>query len=238
MSESPSAEPAARDEPTAVGLRGGLRRLGAGLIVYGAIGLAIALLGIVALVWVNGRVATLADRIGAEVAELATTIETSAQALDDAAATAGSFAGTLERTPPSIRQAGATVDRVQASMLETQDRLAAVSLLGSQPLASVATRFGEMATSLDGLSARLDDIATDLEGNESSLQRNAASLAVLADRLATQAERLRGGFIEESIDDVGTILMVILALFAAWTAVPAVGALGLGVWLRREVDPD
>jgi hypothetical protein len=44
-----------------LGLRGGLRRLSTGLIAYGAVGLAVALLGLVALAWTAGRVSSFAD---------------------------------------------------------------------------------------------------------------------------------------------------------------------------------
>ena len=53
-----------------LGLRGGLRRLSTGLIAYGAAGLAVALLGLVALAWTAGRVSSLADRVDAEVVQL------------------------------------------------------------------------------------------------------------------------------------------------------------------------
>jgi hypothetical protein len=29
-----------------------------------------------------------------------------------------------------------------------------------------------------------------------------------------------------------------ILVLAVWTAVPAVGALGLGLWIRAEVNPD
>ena len=58
--------PATESTP-AIGLRGGLRRLSTGLIVYGFAGLVVALLGLVALGWTSGRVAGLADRLDGEV---------------------------------------------------------------------------------------------------------------------------------------------------------------------------
>ena len=37
--------------------------------------------------------------------------------------------------------------------------------------------------------------------------------------------------------DVQAIITVTLLVFTAWTAVPAVGAMGLGLWLRKELGP-
>ena len=45
----------------------GLRRASSGLLVYGAVGLLVAALGLVALVWVGGRVTMLSERTAAQV---------------------------------------------------------------------------------------------------------------------------------------------------------------------------
>jgi hypothetical protein len=95
-----------------------------------------------------------------------------------------------------------------------------------------------MATDLNGLDTRLGLIASDLEGNRDALLANSSSLAALSDRVAALASSLRGGAVTDSIADVGAILRVMILVLAVWTAVPAVGALGLGLWIRAEVNPD
>ncbi len=64
MTATQSAAPEGRRPLT---LRRGLRRLSAGLIAYGLIGLALALIGAFALAWVGGRVGAVADRTGEQV---------------------------------------------------------------------------------------------------------------------------------------------------------------------------
>ncbi len=219
------------------GLRAGLRRLRTWLLVYGAVGVLIALLGTAALVWVNGRMSVLADRVDGEVGQLAEAIGSSATALKDAGASARSFTTTLERTPPSVRQAAATIRNLRPSLRDLETQLSAINVLGSQPFGRAASLFGTMATDLEGLDTRLDLIATDLDGNRGALLANAGSLDALGDRLAAQAARLRGGVVQEGLDDVRVLLLLALAAFLVWTAVPAVGALALGWWLRRELDP-
>lgn len=214
----------------------GLRRASTGLLVYGAVGLLVAALGLVALVWVGGRVAMLSERAAAQVEELALTLEASAQALDDAATTSLSFSVTLERTPPTIRQAAQTVANLEANLRATSDQLASIFILGSQPLGQVATLFSQMASDLDGLDARLDLIATDLEGNRAALLANGDSLRATAVRLDGLASGLRGGFVEDSFDDMTAVLTVLALALILVTALPAIGALAFGMWLRRAID--
>ena len=141
------------------GLRGGLRRLSGALIGYGVAGLMVALLGLLALVWVSGRVVALADSVDAEVTQLATTLDRTADTLHDAGSSAVSFAVTLERTPPSVRQAAVTIRNLRPNLQAIEAQLSTISILGTEPLAGPARLFGEMATDLQGLDTRLDLIA-------------------------------------------------------------------------------
>lgn len=217
------------------GLRGGLRRLSTGLIAYGVAGLAVAVLGLVALGWTAGRVSSLADRVEAEVAELATTLDRTADTLDAASVSAVTFAVTLERTPPSVRQAAATIRNLRPNLQAIEAQLSSISILGTQPLAGPARLFGAMASDLQGLDTRLDLIAADLGTDRDALLRNADTLDELGDRTALMAERVRTGFIQGGVEDLRVVLMLTILVFAGWTAVPAIGALALGLWLRRTL---
>jgi hypothetical protein len=220
-------------------LRGGLRRLSTGLIAYGLVGIALTLIGLVALVWVGGRVSGIADRTGEQVESIVATLDSTAVVLERAGTSATSFAGTLERTPPAVRQTAVTVANLRSNLVLVEGQLAAISILGSQPLRNVADLFGQMAADLEGLDGRLETIATDLDNNRTALVDNSASLQALGTELEDVADDLRAGVIEESLADVQLILTVLAILLIAWTALPALAALGLGWWIRREVrDPD
>jgi hypothetical protein len=220
-----------------LGLRGGLGRLSTGLIAYGAVGLAVAVLGLVALGWSAGRVSGLADKVDAEVTQLAVTLDRTADTLHDAGSSAISFAVTLERTPPSVRQSAQTIRNLRPNLRAVESQLASINILGTQPLAGPAQLFGQMATDMEGLDTRLDQIATDLETDRDALLGNAESLAELGDRTALLAERVRSGFIQDGLDDLRMVLVVMILVFVGWTAVPAAGALALGLWLRQAL-PD
>jgi archaellum component FlaC len=218
-----------------IGLRGGLRRLSTGLLIYGVIGLALALLGLVAMVYVVNRVTTVADTTGERVTTLVETVEDTATVLKDAGATAESFANTLERTPPTVRQAADTIEGMRQTLLVIESQLGQFTILGTRPLGGVADQFGRIASDLEGLDARLELIASDLEDNRDKLLQNSRSLTALGERLDTVAEDLGSGFIEDTLDDVRVLLIVLVLVLVLWTAVPAVGALVLGLWLRRSL---
>ena len=218
-----------------LGLRGGLRRLSTGLIAYGVAGLAVALLGLVALGWTAGRVAGLADRVDVEATQLATTLDRTADTLRSAGSSAITFSVTLERTPPSVRQAAETIRNLRPNLQAIESQLSSINILGSRPLADAARLFGDMATDLQGLDTRLDLIADDLGTNRDALLRNADSLDALADRTEIMAERVHTGFFQGGLDDLRIVLVLTILVFVGWTAVPAIGALALGVWLRRTL---
>jgi hypothetical protein len=214
-----------------------VRRLATGLIAYGVIGLALAVVGLIALVWVGGRVTAITDRVSTQVESSIATLDRAARALGDAGSTAGSFAVTLERTPPVVRQAAATVGNLQTELRSVEQQLDSVAILGSRPLAGAARPFGQMAADIEGLDTRLGLIATDLEDNKAALLDNADSLRASATQVEQLADDLRAGVVESSLADVGLILTVMFLLLVAWAALPAAGALGVGLWLRREYGP-
>ena len=232
----PAPEVVARRPVT---LRRGLRRLSTGLIAYGLIGLALALIGAFALVWVGGRVGAVADRTGEQVELIVSTLDETANVLASMGTSATSFSGTLERTPPAVRQTAATVANLRANLTLVQGQLAAINILGARPLADAANLFGQMAADLEGLDGRLEVIAADLDANRTALLDNSTRLQALGTELDGVADGLRAGSIEESLADVQLILIVLSGLLIVWALLPAVGALGLGWWLRRELlDPD
>jgi hypothetical protein len=216
-------------------LRGGLRRLSTGLIAYGVIGLIIAAIGLVLLLYVGNRAGQLADRASTQVETAIQTLDRASVALTDAGATASSFASTLAETPPAVQQAADTVGSLQSNLRAIEGQLGAVSVLGAQPLAGVASRFGAVATQLEGLDARLATIATSLSDNQGKLETNAGSLGALGAQLGSVADQLRTGVVQDSLADVQLLLTLFFLLLVIWTAVPAAGALWIGWWLRRDV---
>jgi hypothetical protein len=225
--------------PRPMTLRRGLRRLSLGLIAYGIIGLVLALVGALALTWVGGRVGGVADRTGEQVEAIVSTLDQTALVLSSMGTSATSFAGTLERTPPAVRQTAQTVGNLRENLILVESQLSAINILGARPLANAANLFGQMATDLEGLDRRLEVIAADLDNNRAALLDNSTKLQSLGTELEGLADGLRAGVVEESLADIQLILAALSVLLVVWLAFPAAGALALGWWIRREtLDPD
>lgn len=221
-----------------IGLRTGLRRLSTGLLVYGIVGLVLAILGLVSLLYVGNRVTSVAEGAGSRVDTLVATVEDTAAVLHSSAVTANSFAATLERTPPAVRQAADTIEGMRQSFVVIEQRLDDITILGSRPFGGIADQFAQLAADLEGLDVRLDGIATDLEDNKTRLLETATSLNALGDRLDDVADELASGFIQDGLDDVRLIITTMGLLLVLWTALPAVGALLFGAWLRRNLGTE
>lgn len=229
----PAADPTAPSPDTT--LRHGLRRFSTGLIVFGVIGLLVAAIGLGLLLYVGNRVGGLAERTSTRVDSIVATLDRTATVLDDAGATAVSFAQTLERTPPAVRQAADTVGNLQGDLNSIQSELASFSIFGANPLSRVAAIFGNVSSNIEGLDTRLNSVADSLDENKSSLLTNADSLRALGTQLQSISDDLKTGVVQDSLGDVQLILTVLFVLLVAWTAVPAAGALWMGWWLRREL---
>jgi hypothetical protein len=222
--------------PVVPDLRFGLGRLSRGLIVYGVIGLAFAVICLGVLAYVNSRFDAAGDRVQTTMEELATTIDRTADVLHDASTTAQSFTVTLGRTQEAVSAAADTVIGVRTNLQTLESVLRTVNILGVSPLGTAADAVGGIATSIQGLDSRLTAIADGLVTNGDSLAANATSLGQLGDSTAALSERLRSGVVEDSMADVQLLVVVMLLLMAAWAAVPAAGALAFGIWLRRELE--
>ncbi len=216
-------------------VRAVLPRLAQGLIGYGVIGLILAIVAAIALVWAAGRFTALGGRVETQVATLADTLDRTADVLGDASASATSFAVTLERTPPIVRQVGSAIGTVEDNLRAIAGQLQAVEVLGRQPLVNVAASVNAIATSLDGLDTRLDLVAGDLESNRDSLLANADSLSALSQQLGLVADDLRSGGVQDALADVRALLIVLGLVLLVWIVLPSAGALAFGWWLRREV---
>ena len=219
-------------------LRSGLARLSRGLIAYGIVALVVAAIGFGAIFWANGRLGNLRDTVGTSVSQMATTMDRSAEALHDASRTAATFSSTLDQGATAMPAISQQIGGVRTDLSALEGQLRAVSIFGQSPLSSAADAVGRIAVSLQGLDTQLSLAAVALTANRDALASNSTSLGGLGDSVASIASRLRSGVIEDSFGDVQSVILIMLLVFTALSVVPAVGALVLGVWLRRELERD
>jgi hypothetical protein len=97
--------------------------------------------------------------------------------------------------------------------------------------------FDEMAMGKRHLDTQLEAIATDLDLDRDALVANARSLTEAGDQTAILGDRVRAGFIQQGVGDIRAALSIAMVVLAGWAAVPATGALLLGLWLRRSLAP-
>ncbi len=220
-----------------LGLRGGLRRLGTGLIAYGLVGLVVALVGLGGLVWVNDRFTTIRDEVDATLVQRATTMRLAAVVLRDVSTTAQSFTVTLDQSSLAVASAAGTIAEVRSDLDALEGQLRSFSILGAAPLSEAADDIGRIRASVVGLDTRLSLIADSLRGDRTALATMAASLGQLADSSEDLASRLDSQAIGDSLGDIQRIMSVTLLVLALWLVVPALGALAVGTWLRRTLVP-
>jgi hypothetical protein len=216
--------------------RRGLLRLSNALIVYGVIGLLAALIGFAALISASGRIGSLGDRIISEAVSLDAIIDQTADVLDDAATTATSFSPTVRQTSASVGAAAVALRDIEPRLRDMEAQANAIEIFGARPVAALGQLFGQIATDISGLDDQLDGIATEMGGTEAALTANAESLGALSDLVRAYKGRLKPAAIDAGIDEARGLLLMTLALFIAWTAVPAVGSLIVGRWMRRLVE--
>lgn len=209
------------------------RWLSRGLIAYGLVGLVVATIGIGATIWANGRIAELRSDALLTVTRVANTMEIAASVLVGASSTARSFSGTANQAAEAVSAAVLTTAEARSDLSALETQLRSVSFLGATPLSSSADAVGRIVTSMEGLDAELVLVAEGLEANRDALAGNGSSLRELADSTRGLARDLGPSFGLDSIADVQQVIAVTLLMFAAWSIVPAAGALALGLWLRR-----
>ena len=223
-------------DPQPLDLRPGLARLSRGLIGYGIVALVVAVIGFGLIVWANDRLGTIGREVDANASQMATTMDRTAQALHDAATTAGTFSSTLDQGAQSMPAVSQQIAGVRTDLTALEGQLRSVSLFGATPLSSAADAVGRIGVGLEGLDTQLSLAAVALGANRDALATNSASIGRLGDSAAALATRLRSGVIEDSFGDVQQVILIMLLVFTALSVVPAVGAIVLGVWLRRELE--
>ena len=216
----------------------GLSRLANALLVYGVIGLLAAAIGIAALIAASGRIGALGDRIVSEATSLDAIIVRTANVLDDAATTAASFGPTVQQTSVTVSGAAVAIRDIEPRLRDLETQANAIEIFGSRPVAPLGDLFGKIASDVSGLDEQLDGIATELGHNRVAMTAMSESIGSLADLVRAYTARLKPEAIDAGVDEARRLLLFTLGLFIAWTAVPAVGAIIVGRWMRRLVEPD
>jgi len=213
------------------------RRLARILVAYGIVGLIVAGLSLVGLVIGVARINGFADRFSADVGGISRTLDRTSDVLESAGTTAGSFGTTIDGTTNALGIVGGDIDSIVPRLDSIADQTEAISILGANPLASVSGLFRDIAAQLRDVRGQLAVVGTSLATNRAGLQANATALTELTTETRLLAERLNGSALSGAIEDLRWVLVVVLGIGALGAAVPAVGALLIGLWLQRVMRP-
>jgi len=208
------------------------RRAGTGLLVFGVIGIALA--GLIALALVGTAIAArdLDERLMAEQAQLAETIDELATTTAAVVASMENAAATLDTSSTSILHARDVLDALASATTSLADGLE-ISILGSQPFAGAAARFRTFSEQVAifredaaGISDRLITNADDMSALAVRVESMETRLRDYADRIATSTR----------IGAIGTWIaagVLLGGLLASWLAVAA-GACAWAGWRLRK----
>ncbi len=206
------------------------------MVVYGLVGLALAVIGVLLAIELNARIERVAAEVTGRVAAIEQTLHSTASALDKAATTTDSFAATLQQTSPALDQAVGTLSAAAGTLREASATAAGISILGEQPLVGLSGSVARTADSLDRLAGQLSGITGALATNQAAL----ADLSVALRALSADVEAASAS-LEASVSrglEAGTDILTLLVVgLAVWLAFPALAALLLGLWLLRAAAP-
>jgi outer membrane murein-binding lipoprotein Lpp len=209
-----------------------LRRMGTALLVFGIVGMVVA--GIVAAGLIGGAIAArnLDDRLAAERVRLVRTLDRVDSAMAQTATTIDNAGATLATTSETLASASSVLGQVAATSEDLSTSLD-FSILGSQPLAGTAQKFGELAVQVRGFGAKAQALSDDLAVNAGDTGALATEIDGLRDELARLTARIDS--FEATGELVGLLVggILLLGLLVAWLAVAGAGCAWFGLRLRR-----
>jgi tetrahydromethanopterin S-methyltransferase subunit F len=211
------------------------RRLGTGMVVFGVVGVLLA--GIIGVGLVAGAVAmrNLDDRLTTQQASLADSLDRAGASLGQLASTAGNASTTLATSGVAVAHAGQVLDELANVSSDLQQTLD-IAILGQRPLASAASKFGDLATQARVFSGDAAALAAALATNAADVTAVATQIQSLQDRATALSDQVR------NFEGTGTLVRLLTAgvllagLMVVWFAVLALGVAWAGRRLRRPAS--
>ena len=188
-----------------------IRRIGFGLVAYGALGLVLVTAALVG----GWSGITRIDAAMGSVAEASATLE----------AVAGAFAGfdtSLESATRSADHAAVASRDAAAAAAGLADAMS-LSIFGAQPLLPLANDFRREATELRAVADDLAQLAASLTNDRSDVKRIHGHVSALSTRVAAVGGGAGGS-------GVAALLVALLV----WIGAQAAGALLIGIMLLRR----
>jgi hypothetical protein len=210
------------------------RRLGYGLVAFGASGLVLALIAAVLVLATFGAVGDAASGFERQRTELLSMVEPAASALTDAADSASHAGASLTKASDASRRASDLTSRM-ASSFESLAGLGSVDIFGSRPFAGFSSQFTDVAAQSRALSTDLNSTADALTTNVTDSESVATDLRSLAGRLRqleTTLQPSSGAAASPGLPIL--VAQIVLLGILAWFAVLALGCVWVGLRVARN----
>ena len=208
------------------------RRLGIGLVAFGASGLVLAAIAALLVLATLGAVDDAASGFERQRTELLSMLEPAATTLSDAADSASHASASLTEASDASRRAADLTNRL-ATSFEGLAGLGSLDFFGTRPFAAVSSQFTDVAAQSRALSTDLSSTADALT-NVADSQAVSVDLKSLADRLRQLETSLQGSGAPPSTGLPILIAQVVLLGLLAWLCILAVASLWLGLRLARN----
>lgn len=212
--------------------RGRLRLLGAGLALYGIVGILIFLVVAVAVARPLERARQLSASVDDERAALVDTLSQAEKTIRDMSTSVRNMDASLGDAKTAIDQADQISRDVAASMYGLRDAMSIeIPILGGQPLIGLAGNFNTTGDNMLTLANDVSAIGTALEGNRTDVVLTAANMSDLADSIGDLTTSVRDGpAIGISARTLDAVRLAVYAI-TGWLVVFAIGCLLAGVCL-------
>ena len=210
------------------------RRLGYGLVAFGASGLVLALIAAVLVLATFGAVGDAASGFERQRTELLSMVEPAASALTDAADSASHAGASLTKASDASRRAADLTGRL-ATSFDGLAGLGSVDIFGSRPFAGFSSQFTDVAAQSRTLATDLNSTADALTTNVTDSEAVASDLRSLADRLRqleTTLQPATGAAASPGLPIL--VAQIVLLGILAWFAVLALGCVWVGLRVARN----
>lgn len=205
------------------------RRLGAALLAFGGVGLALVVAAGALVLGSLSAVNDAATGFERQRVEIVAMLGPASSALSNAATSASNAGASLGETSTAASQAARLTSRL-AESFEGLASLGSFEIFGTRPFGQLSGQFAAVGTEARALSLDLTTTADSMTQNVADSQAVAADLR----SLVVQLDRLKASLTPSgSLGGTGSSLPVDLAGFVlvgllAWLAVPALASLWLG----------
>ena len=205
--------------------------LGAALIGYGLIGIAIFVFVATAINRPLERVRELSESVDRQRAALVDSMVQAELTLRQMSSAVGRMDGSLADAKVATDRSSSIAQGVAFSMFQLRDQMSVTIPLLGQPLLGLAAGFDQAGTQLQLLGQDLATIGTSLDTNRADVLATSRNLTELATSVATLTQSVRTGpGVEISAEALDTFRLAILAV-AGWVVLFAIACVLVGLYL-------